>query len=45
MFVHRKITDIPTSFIRIIISFDAAFEYGRFENVEVMLGQTLSYFV
>jgi hypothetical protein len=27
-FVHRKIMDIPTSFIWIIIFFDEAFEYG-----------------
>jgi hypothetical protein len=44
--VHRKIMDIPTSFIWIIILFDGAFEYGAvFRNYEVKLGQTLNYFV
>jgi hypothetical protein len=44
-FVHWKITDIPKSFIWIVIFFDGAFEYVGVRNFEVTLGQKLNFFV
>jgi hypothetical protein len=44
-FCTIKDHNTPTSLMWIIIVFEGAFEHGLFWNCEVMLGQTLNYFV
>jgi hypothetical protein len=44
-FVHWKIMGKPTIFMWIIIFFNGVLNMAAFRNYEVMLGQTMHYFV
>jgi hypothetical protein len=43
--VQSKILDIPASFIKSLFSLTELFNIAVFRNYDVMMGQTLNYFV